>query len=105
MSVPSAMPSSSSVSPALGESTNGNTPLLSFDTSVFKSYLLSLLPPVLGASLEDLRDSLFDDEFDERVIRFASEGGSVIYVAKTRLESEGMRNYSMRNAIEPDLVL
>ena len=92
------MPSSSSVSTSLGDPVNGNTPLISFDTSVFKSYLLSLLPPVLGATLEDLSDSLFDNEFDERVIRFASEGGSVIYIAKTRLESEGMRDYSVRNA-------
>ncbi|KAF9519887.1 hypothetical protein BS47DRAFT_1370608 [Hydnum rufescens UP504] len=89
MSISSAIPPSSSVSPSLAESINGNAASLSsFDTSVFKSYLLSLLPPVLGATLDDLRDSLFDDEFDERISRFAAEGGSVIYVAKTRLESE-----------------
>jgi hypothetical protein len=96
MSISSAIPPSSSMSPSLNESVNGNAASLSsFDISVFKSYLLSLLPPVLGATLEDLRDSLFDDEFDERISRFAAEGGSVIYVAKTRLESEGMRNYSI----------
>jgi dynein heavy chain 1 len=59
-----------------------------FDSSVFRSYLLSLLPPVLGASLEEL-ESIFDDEFDERVSRFAAEGGVVIYVVKVRDDVEG----------------
>ncbi|EGN94189.1 hypothetical protein SERLA73DRAFT_97057 [Serpula lacrymans var. lacrymans S7.3] len=58
-----------------------------FDTSLFRSYLLSLLPPVLGASPVEL-ESLFDDEFDERVSRFAAEGGGVIYVVKVKDEGE-----------------
>ena len=45
-----------------------------FDAAQFKTYLLSLLPPVLGASPDEL-ESIFDDEFEERVGRFAGEGG------------------------------
>lgn len=59
-----------------------------FDISLFRSYLLSLLPPALGALPEEL-GSLLDDEFDERVARFASEGGGVIYVVKSKEETEG----------------
>ncbi|KAI6118603.1 dynein heavy chain, N-terminal region 1-domain-containing protein [Pisolithus croceorrhizus] len=62
-------------------------PSPTFDVSMFKSYLLSLLPPALGASPEELF-SLFDDEFEERVTRFAAEGGGVIYVVKIREDSE-----------------
>jgi len=59
-----------------------------FDSSIFRAYLLSLLPPVLGAAPEEL-ESIFDDEFEERVARFAAEGGGVIYVVKVRDEAEG----------------
>ncbi len=38
-----------------------------FDTSVFRSYLLDLLPPLLGATPDELHDTLFDSEFNERV--------------------------------------
>ncbi|KAH7884160.1 dynein heavy chain, N-terminal region 1-domain-containing protein [Phlebopus sp. FC_14] len=58
-----------------------------FDASLFHSYLLSLLPPVIGALPEEL-ESLFDNEFDERVTRFAAEGADVIYVVKVKEESE-----------------
>lgn len=84
-------------SPALTNG-NGHGPILgdgpiaetgsTFESSIFREYLLALLPPVLGASLEEL-DTLFDDEFDERVSRFAAEGGAVIYVVKVRDEAEG----------------
>lgn len=76
--------------------TNGNgngtaaAPLPSVDSDVFRSYLLALLPPVLGASVEDIEGTLFDEEFDEKVLRYASDGNSVIYVAKTRIDSEGV---------------
>lgn len=60
----------------------------SFDTSHFRSYLMSLLPPVLGALPEELV-TLFDEEFDECVTRFAAEGGGVIYVVKTKVEADG----------------
>lgn len=62
-----------------------------FDVSLFRSYLLSLLPPVLGALPEEL-GSLFDDEFEERITRFAAEGGGVIYVVKAKEEVEGKPN-------------
>lgn len=95
MSISSQALSPSASATILGEpSTNGNSsaPLTSFDPAVFKSYLLALLPPVLDASLEDLQDTLFDDEFDDRAVKFASDGGGVVYIAKTRLDSEGMQN-------------
>ncbi|KAH9066966.1 dynein heavy chain, N-terminal region 1-domain-containing protein [Lactarius deliciosus] len=75
--------------------TNGTSPIphdeaapsSSFDPGIFRTYLLSLLPPVLGATPAEI-DSIFDDEFDERVTRFASEGTGVIYIAKRRDEVE-----------------
>ncbi|OSX67981.1 hypothetical protein POSPLADRAFT_1176995 [Postia placenta MAD-698-R-SB12] len=87
---------SSSPAPTNGTAhTNGNgvlhdtlvEPSITFDTSIFRSYLLALLPPVLAASPIEL-ESLFDDEFDERVSRFAGEGGGVIHVVKHKDESE-----------------
>jgi dynein heavy chain 1 len=60
----------------------------SFDPELFRNYLLALLPPVIGASPDDL-ESLFDDEFDARVTRFASEAGAVLYVVKSKEELEG----------------
>ena len=47
---------------------------LSFDTDIFRTYLLALLPLVIGA-LPSALDPLFDDGFDERVARFATESG------------------------------
>lgn len=56
-----------------------------FDPEIFRSYLLALLPPVIGALPSDLEDGgLFDAEFDERVTRFAGEGGGVLYVVKAK---------------------
>jgi hypothetical protein len=63
-------------------------PPLPFDSAIFHSYLLSLLPPVIGATQEEL-GGLFDGEFDERVGRFASESGGALYVVKSRDEVEG----------------
>ena len=60
---------------------------IAFDPSLFRSYLLSLLPPIFGASPEEL-ESIFDDDFHERVSRFAGEGGGVIYVVKKKDEQE-----------------
>ena len=59
-----------------------------FDVSLFRAYLLSLLPTVFGAYPEELI-SLFDDEFEEKVSRFAAEGGGVIYIVKVKDETEG----------------
>ena len=62
-------------------------PAIAFDPPVFRSYLLSLLPPIFGASPEEL-ESLFDEDFDDRCSRFAGEGGGVVYVVKKRDEQE-----------------
>ena len=67
-------------------------PTSAFDPEIFRTYLLSLLPPVIGAYPSDL-GSLFDEEFDARVARFASDTGGVIYVVKVKEESEGMSPY------------
>ncbi|KAI0727592.1 dynein heavy chain, N-terminal region 1-domain-containing protein [Fomitopsis betulina] len=64
-----------------------DSPASAFDTSVFREYLLALLPPMIGAVPADL-ESLSDDEFDERVQKFAGEGGGVIYVVKRKDEVE-----------------
>jgi hypothetical protein len=50
-------------------------------------YLLALLPPVIGANPVDL-ESLLDDEFNARVIRFASEIGGGIYVIQMKEDSD-----------------
>ncbi|KAI0069891.1 dynein heavy chain [Panus rudis PR-1116 ss-1] len=69
------------------------TQAIPFDTAVLKSYLLALLPPLLAATPSEL-EYLFDDEFDERVQRFVSEGGGVLYVVKKKEESEDETNPS-----------
>lgn len=60
-----------------------------FDTELFTHYLLTLLPPVIGATQVELEETLFDAEYEERVTRFASEGGNVLYVQKVKDEDEG----------------
>ena len=75
---------------------NGNAPLpaesvpppVPFDASLFKTYLLSIVPPVIGATPDDL-EPIFDGDFDEKVAKFAVEGMSVIYVVKVKDEGEG----------------
>ena len=74
-------------------SENGTAPSVAthappYDSELFRSYLLNLLPPVIGANPLDL-ESLFDGEFEEKVSRFASEAGGVVYVVKVKEESEG----------------
>jgi len=64
-----------------------------FDALVFRRYLLSLLPPVVGADPDDL-ETLFGDEFEERVGRFATDAGGVVYVVKMKKESVGY-SYSL----------
>lgn len=72
-------------------STNGHDdaspPPTTFDPEVFRAYLLALLPPVIGAVPSDL-ETLFDDEFNARVTRFASETGGVAYVVKVKEDVE-----------------
>jgi len=70
-----------------------DTTTTAFDTSIFRSYLLALLPPFIGATPTEL-DYIFDDEFDERVSRFVAEGGAALYVVKSKEETEGKSNYT-----------
>ena len=65
--------------------------VIPFEPSVFRSYLLMLVPPFLGAVPEEL-ETLFDDDFDERVTKFAQEGGGTMYVVKRKDDSEGEFN-------------
>jgi hypothetical protein len=60
-----------------------------FDSSLFRSYLVSLLPPVIGALPEEV-ESIFEDDFQDTISRFAGEGGGVVYVVKRRNDVEGM---------------
>ncbi|KAF8653334.1 hypothetical protein AX16_004034 [Volvariella volvacea WC 439] len=65
-------------------STTGNAP--PFDPEIFKNYLAALLPPVVGAIPNEM-DTLFDEEFEERVNKFSADGMNVIYVVKVKEES------------------
>jgi dynein heavy chain 1 len=69
--------------------TNGPIDQLLFDSSVFQSYMLAFLLPVLGAAPLALESIFDDDEFDECLSRFAAEGGGVRYIVKVRDEAEG----------------
>lgn len=88
------MDSQSTLAPPINGSLNHQEPEPTsvFDPEIFRSYLLSLLPPVIGAIPEDL-GSLFDEEFNARVARFASDTGGVIYVVKVKEDSKGMSHY------------
>ena len=82
-----------SVTNGNGTTSNGDAlttpePTTFFDPEILKVYLKNLLPPVIGADPADL-ESLFDDEFDERVARFAADNGAAVYVVQTKEESEG----------------
>ena len=63
-------------------------PAIPFEPSVLRRYLQLLIPPLLGATEEDI-ETLFDDDFDERVTKFASEGGGAIYVVKKKEDTGG----------------
>lgn len=65
-------------------------PAVPFEPALFRTYLLLLLPPLMGASMDELEMTLFDGEFDERVVKFAAEGATVIYVVKIKEEVDGM---------------
>ena len=60
-----------------------------FEPSVFRQYLFSIVPPLTGSSPDELI-TLFDDEFDERVTKFAQEGGGTLYVVKKQEDNEGV---------------
>jgi hypothetical protein len=67
-----------------------------FDPAILRTYLSLLLPPVIGALPADI-EALFDDEFDEKVTKFAGEGGDVIYVVKAKDDAEGVLNLIYSN--------
>ena len=87
------METSSSPSSLTSNGMNHDTappePSVPFDSEIFRSYLLALLPPVIGAVPSEL-DQIFDGEFDERVARFAADTGGTLYVVKAKEESEGV---------------
>ncbi|KAK8843995.1 hypothetical protein IAR55_006788 [Kwoniella newhampshirensis] len=59
---------------------------LEFDVAVFRTYLESLLLPVMSATRQELEDSLFEDPtFDDKCQRFAADAGcQVVYITKGR---------------------
>ncbi|KAF8208519.1 dynein heavy chain, N-terminal region 1-domain-containing protein [Mycena galopus ATCC 62051] len=58
-------------------------PGVSFDAEVFRVYLRALLPPVIACHPDDV-EGLFDDTFDDRVAKFASDPGAVLYCVKSK---------------------
>ncbi|KAJ7202870.1 dynein heavy chain, N-terminal region 1-domain-containing protein [Mycena pura] len=54
-----------------------------FDAEAFRVYLRALLPPVIAAAPADVEE-LFDDTFNDRVAKFTSEPGAVLYVVKSK---------------------
>ncbi|EJD04235.1 uncharacterized protein FOMMEDRAFT_146241 [Fomitiporia mediterranea MF3/22] len=62
---------------------------VTLDPTVMRSYLLALLPPILGVEQSEFEDQVFDAEFEERVARFACEGGSPLCIVKRKVEAEG----------------
>ena len=67
------------------------TTLLKLPCKIFCSYLLALLPLVIGALPSEF-DSLFDHKFDEQVAHFAVVSGGSRYVVKAKEESKGMHS-------------
>jgi hypothetical protein len=72
-------------------SVNGTSthPVLVLEPAAFKAYLLALVPALLGAPLDELEESLFDGDFEDRVARFSTESGGAIYVSKLKTDLEG----------------
>ncbi|WWC73019.1 uncharacterized protein I206_106984 [Kwoniella pini CBS 10737] len=66
--------------------TGNGTGTLEFDVTVFRSYLETLLLPVMSATKEEIEDSLFEDpSFDEKTNRFATDPScQVVYLTKER---------------------
>jgi dynein heavy chain 1 len=62
-------------------------PGVPFDAEVFRVYLRALLPPVIAAAPEDV-EGLFDDTFDDRVAKFTSDPGAVLYVVKSKYSGD-----------------
>ncbi|KZS90334.1 cytoplasmic dynein heavy chain 1 [Sistotremastrum niveocremeum HHB9708] len=58
-----------------------------FDTSLFRAYLLGLLPSIIGATQSELEESLIENDFDEKVSRFATEPNGVIFFVKRKVDN------------------
>lgn len=79
--------------------TNGAVPSAStFDPGIMRTFLVSLLPPIFGASSEEFEASLFGEngsghntEFEDHVAHFTVEGGGPLYVTKIKEDGEGTR--------------
>jgi hypothetical protein len=71
-----------------GNGAHANGDEAAFDTAPVRAYLGALLPALLGAAPDDL-DGLYEDEFEERVARFAAEGTAVMYVTKIKHDLGG----------------
>lgn len=82
-------PSPDSEPGALPPLTNGTH--APFDSAPVRSYLATLLPPVLGANPADIERTLFaDPEFDARAERFAEDAAAgAVYIIKLLEPSEG----------------
>ncbi|KAJ7070130.1 dynein heavy chain, N-terminal region 1-domain-containing protein [Mycena amicta] len=61
--------------------------VVAFDSDIFRVYLRALLPPVIAAVPEDV-ESLFDDSFEDRVAKFASDPAATLYVVKSRFSGD-----------------
>ncbi|ORX39193.1 dynein heavy chain, N-terminal region 1-domain-containing protein [Kockovaella imperatae] len=74
-------------------STNGT---LSFDTSVFRTYLEALLQPVMSASLDNLSSLFADPSFDEKALRFATDPAcQVVYITKRYIDGDASLTYQL----------
>jgi hypothetical protein len=62
---------------------NGEGAPGALDADVVRVYLSALLPALLGARVDELWQ-IFEDEFEERVARFAAEGSGVMYATKIK---------------------
>ena len=67
---------------------NGNANPV-FDLGAMRTYLLTVLPAMFGAHPEELEVPLSGDDFDDRMMRFASENGGPLYVVKVKEGGEG----------------
>ncbi|KAF7327657.1 hypothetical protein MKEN_00345100 [Mycena kentingensis (nom. inval.)] len=71
----------------LDHSTPPPAAVVPFDAETFRAYLRALLPPVIAALPGDV-ESLFDDSFDDRVAKFASDPAATLYVVKSRFSGD-----------------
>lgn len=67
----------------------------SFDLDRFRSYLLQLLPLLLGANSSDLSTLLDSDSFQENALKWANDvNAGVVYIVKSRIILEEVTGMS-----------